>query len=109
MLKQQSCQNNPNKSYTERKAIHEPCGYSLELVCSFDSKDDKHSFYRGNDCIKKFCIELKEIGTKVVNYEEKEMMPLTTDDVFLWRESKNWYIGKREFCYHKNGKIIQKS
>ena len=24
-LKQQSCQNNPNESYTERKAIHEPC------------------------------------------------------------------------------------
>ena len=83
MLKQQSYQNNPNKCYTERKAIHEPCGYSLELVCSFDSKDDKHSFCRGNDCIKKFCIELKEIGTKVVNYEQKEMMPLTTDDVFL--------------------------
>ena len=26
-IKQQSCQNNPNESYTERKAIHEPCGY----------------------------------------------------------------------------------
>ena len=38
LLKQQSCQNNPNKSYTERKAIHEPCGYALNLVCSFDSK-----------------------------------------------------------------------
>ena len=41
---------NQNESYTERKAIHEPCGYSLDLVCSFDSKEDKHSFYRGNDC-----------------------------------------------------------
>ena len=52
LLKQQSCQNNPNKFYTERKAIHKPCAYSLDLVCSFDSKEDKHSFYRGNDCIK---------------------------------------------------------
>ena len=41
LLKQQSCQNNPNESYTERKAIHEPCGYSLDLVCSSDSKEDK--------------------------------------------------------------------
>ena len=32
-LKQQSCQNNPNESYTERKAIHALC-----LVSSFDSK-----------------------------------------------------------------------
>ena len=72
ILKQQSCQNNPNESYTERKAIHEPCGYSLDLVCSFDSKEDEHSFYRGQDCIKKFCSELKELGTKVVNYEQKK-------------------------------------
>ena len=28
LLKQQSCQNNQNKSYTEKNAIHEPCGYS---------------------------------------------------------------------------------
>ena len=38
LLKQQSCQNNPNESYNERKAIHESCGYSLYLVCLFDSK-----------------------------------------------------------------------
>ena len=36
LIKQQSCQNNPNESYTERKAMHEPCGYSLTLVSSFD-------------------------------------------------------------------------
>ena len=40
--------------------------YSLDLGCSFDSKEDKYSFYRGNDCIKKFCSELKGLGTKVV-------------------------------------------
>ena len=32
LIKQQSCQNNPNESYTERKAMHEPCGYALSLV-----------------------------------------------------------------------------
>ena len=51
------------------------CGYSLDLVCSFDSKEDKQT---GNDCIKKFCSELK-----VVNYEQKEMTSLTIDDVAL--------------------------
>ena len=71
LLKQKSCQNNPNESYTERKAIHEPFGYSVDLVCSFDSKEDKNSFYRGDDCIKKFCSELKELVTKLVNYEQK--------------------------------------
>ena len=46
LIKQQSCQNNPNESYTERKAMHEPCGYSLDLVSSFESKQNKHNFYR---------------------------------------------------------------
>ena len=54
LLKQQSCKNSPDKSYTEREAIHEPCGYLLDLVCSFDSGENKHSFYRGKDCIKNF-------------------------------------------------------
>ena len=52
-IKQQSCQNNPNDSYTDRKAVHEDCGYSLDLVSSFDSNQDKH-FYRGKDCSKIF-------------------------------------------------------
>ena len=63
LIKQQSCQNNPNESYTERKAIHEPSEYSLNLICSFDSKLNNHNFYRGKDCIKKFCSDLKELGT----------------------------------------------
>ena len=29
LIKEQSCQNNPNESHTERKAKHEPSGYSL--------------------------------------------------------------------------------
>ena len=59
LIKQQSCQNNPNKSYTERKAINEPCCYALNSVCSFDSGQNEQSFYRGRDCIKRFCRKLK--------------------------------------------------
>ena len=89
LLKQQSCQNNPNKSYTERKAIHEPCGYSLDFVSSFDSRENKHSFYKGKDCIKTFSKELKKICIKIVNYEQKEMIPLTDKKKrILWRARK---------------------
>ena len=79
--------------------MHEPSGYSLDLVYSFGSKEDKHSFYRGNDCIKKFCDELKELGTKVVNYEQKEMPPLTDDENRYYEEQKECYICWKEFCY----------
>ena len=60
--------------------MHEPCGYSLDLVSSFVSKQNKNSFYRGKDCIKKFCSDLKELGTKIINYEQKEMIPLTDNE-----------------------------
>ena len=43
--------------------MHEPCGYSLDLVSSFDSKQNKQSVYRGRDCIERFCKDLKELGT----------------------------------------------
>ena len=36
LIKQQLCQNNPKESYTEKKSIHEFCGYSIDLVGSFD-------------------------------------------------------------------------
>ena len=79
-IKEQKCQNKPNESYTERKALHELCGCALNLVCWFDSKQNKHGFYRGKGCIKRFCSDLKELGTRIVNYEVKEMTPLTDDE-----------------------------
>ena len=54
LVKTQSSENSPEKSYIERKAIHVPCGYSLDLVTSYDFNKDKHSFYRGTDCTKNY-------------------------------------------------------
>ena len=105
LIKQQSCQNNQNKSYTERKAMHEPCGYSLDLVSSFDSKQNKHKFYRGKDCIKRFCSDLKQLGTKIINYEQKEMITLTDDENKFCEEQKECYICQKVFCYDKNEKM----
>ena len=31
-----TCQNNPEKSYTEKKSKHKPSGYSLVTCCSFN-------------------------------------------------------------------------
>ena len=52
LKKEQSCQNNPKNSYTERKAKHKPSGYSLSLICSFDETKNRRKFYRRKDCIK---------------------------------------------------------
>ena len=84
--------------------MHEPWGYSLDLVCSLYSKQNKHNFYRGKDCVKRFYKDLKELGTKIVNYEQKEMTVLTSGDNFLSESQKVCHIYKRAFCYDKNKK-----
>ena len=84
--------------------MHEPCGYSLDLVSSFDSKQNKHNFYRGKDCIKRFCSDLKELATKIINYEEKEMIPLTDNENKSYEEQEKCHICQKEFCYDKNEK-----
>ena len=55
LKKEQSCQNNPEKSYTEKKPIHEPSGRAMFTSCSFDEKENKLNYYRGKDCIEKLC------------------------------------------------------
>ena len=49
-----TCHNNPEKSYTEKKARHKPSGYSLVICCSFDKTKTAWSYYRGKDCMKIF-------------------------------------------------------
>ena len=106
-MKQQSCQSNPNESYTERKAMHEPSGYALDLICSFDSKLNKHNFYRGKDCIKTFCSNLKEFGTEIVIYKQKEMVDLTTNDVFFMKVKKYVIYAKEGFVVIKIRKNLK--
>ena len=104
-IKQQSCQNNPNDSYTERKAIHESCGYSLDLYSSFDSKQNKHSFYKGRDCTKKFSKDLNEQATKITNFKKKEMIPQQIVILSFMKRKKYVIYVKKSFILIKMIKI----
>ena len=107
LIKEQSCQNNPKEPYTERKAKHEPSGYSLSLISSFNSKENKHNVNRGRDCIEKFCKDLKELATKIINYEEKSMIPLTdNENKFNEEQKKNATNVKKGFGMIKIKKEI---
>ena len=76
LIKEQSCQNDPEKSYTEKKAEYEALGCSLSLICSFDAAENRHYFYTRKDCIENSWKKLKELGTEIIDYKEKEMVPL---------------------------------
>ena len=72
-----SCKNNSANSYTAEKIKHKPSGYAWCSICSFDDTENRPYFYKRKDCIEKFCKDLKERGTEIINFEEKEMIPLT--------------------------------
>ena len=70
--KMNNCYNNPEKSSTTKMNKHTPSGYSLFTHCSFDETKNKIDYYRGEDCMKKFFIDLREHATKIINYEKKK-------------------------------------
>ena len=59
-----SCQNNPKKSYTEKKAKHTPSGYSWITCSSFDASKNERGYYRGKDCMEMFCKDLRDQAIK---------------------------------------------
>ena len=46
--------------------------YSLFTNCSFDPIKNKLDCYKGEDCMERFCKELRERAMKVINYEKKK-------------------------------------
>ena len=70
--KMSTCQNNHNESSTTEINKHTPSGYSIFTHCSFDRAKNKIDYYRAKDCMKKFCKDLREHATKIINFEEKK-------------------------------------
>ena len=75
--KMSTCHNNPKKSSATKINKHAPFGYSLFTHCSFDATKNKLDYYRGKSCMKNFCLNLREHTIKIINYEKKELIPLT--------------------------------
>ena len=50
---------------------HTASDYSLFTHCSFDTTKNKLDYYSGKNCMKNFCLDLREHATKIINYEKK--------------------------------------
>ena len=95
--KMSTCYNNPEESSTTKINKHTPLGYSIFTHCSFDKSKSKLNYYRGEDCMIKFCKDLREHATKIINYEKKDMIPLTKKEEENYNNQKICYICKKEF------------
>ena len=105
--KMSTCINNPNESSTTKINKDTPPGYSIFTQCSFDKSKNKLNYYRGKDCMKKFSKDLKEHASKVIDYEKKKMIPLTTEEKIYHNKQEICYICKKEFSNNekKNYKV----
>ena len=66
-----TCYNNPAESSTTKINKHMPSSYSIFTHSSFDKSKNKLNYHRGEDCMTKFCKDLREHATKIINYEKK--------------------------------------
>ena len=99
---EQSRQNNNEKSYTEKKAKHEPSGWAMLTKCLFNKKENKLDYYREKYCIEKLCKKLKERAMKIINYIKKEMIPLTYEENKSYKEQEACHICEEKFCMDKD-------
>ena len=98
-----TCQNNPDLSSTTKINQHIPSGYSIYTNCSFDKSNNKLSYYRGEDCMKRFCKDLKDHATKIIDFKKKTMIPLTKEEEDNYNKENICHICKKYF--NNDGKV----
>ena len=94
-----TCHNNLKKLSTTKINKRTASGYSLFTNCSFDTTKNKLDYNRGKNCMKIFCLDLKEHATKIINYEEKEMI--------LLKNEEQKYIVSKKYIIYVNKDLVQ--
>ena len=46
----------------------------MSFIKAFYKKENKHSLYCGEDCIKAFCVSLKKHAANVISFEKETML-----------------------------------
>ena len=92
-----TCYNNPDLSSTTKINQLIPSGYSIYTNCSFDNSNNKLGHYRGEDCMKRFCKDLKDHATKIIDFKKKTMILLTKEEEDNYNKENICYICKKEF------------
>ena len=98
-----TCQNNPDLLSTTKINQHIPSGCSIYTNCSFDKSNNKLSYYRGEDCRKRFCKDLKDHTTKIIDFKKKTMIPLTKEEEDNYNKENICHICKKDF--NNDGKV----
>ena len=87
-----TCDNTEDNSFTIKKNIHKPCGYSLLTSYAYDKSLNEHIFYRGKDCLRKFSETLKHDVNKIINIKQKPIDPFTEKEKTAHDNAKICFI-----------------
>ena len=60
------CENHPEISSTAKVGEYTP--YSISTIWQFKHIKNKHTLYRGRECIKEFCESLKEHAARIIGF-----------------------------------------
>ena len=71
-----------------KKTKHTLSGYSLFTNSSFDATKNKLDCCKGEDCMERFCKDLREHAIKIIDYEKKEIIPLLMKKISLVKSKK---------------------
>ena len=96
MKKTDGCKNNPENSFSKKVGEHIPSGFSVSIILSSKSIENKHNVYRGKNCMKKFCESLREHAMKIINFKKKKMKLLTEEQQESYENAKISYIWKNK-------------
>ena len=99
LKKIQSCQPNPENSYTEKKNVHMACSYALNVIRTYD--ENLITSYRGTDCMKKFASALKTMAKMIINTPQKPMTSLTDEENRNHERSNRCHICNEKFIHNK--------
>ena len=100
-----TCYNNPKESSTTEINEHTPSGYSLFTNCSFDKTKNKLDCYRGEDCMKEFCKDLRKYTTKIINCNKKEVIPKEILVVFHNGSTYDYHFTIKKLVKEFDGKF----
>ena len=56
-------------SFTTKASEHIQC-FSMPIISSFKSIENKYDVCRGKDCIEKFCESLRDHEMKIINFKK---------------------------------------
>ena len=100
--------NNPETSSTIKINKHTPYGYSLLHTVHLIQQKISLVIIEEQNCMKNVCLDLREHATKLINYEKKEMIPLTKQKKKTHRRQKKCHICNKIFSTDDNNKKYHK-